>query len=159
MAPYSTSVPLSTASVSHRGFRVSCAFLRVTSNPLHHTPFIAHSMEDSKRSRNNVEMRAIDDEIRDLEFDRNTTAAKQWATPHDIKDMDALGLTPTFKRRFKFVAMVGFSSTVVVAWQNMLAVFYFALYNGGTGGLFWGFVFSMSAMTFVYLTIAELSSW
>jgi hypothetical protein len=113
---------------------------------------------DSKQSRNNVELRALDDEIRGLEFDHNP-AKQYWATPNDVRDMDALGLNPTFKRRFKFVAMVGFSSTVVVAWQNMLATFYFALYNGGTGGLFWGFIFSLFGMTFVYLTIAELSSW
>lgn len=86
----------------------------------------------SKQSHNNVAMRAIDNEIRDLEFDR--AAEKTWATPNDVRDMDALGLNPTFKRRFQLVAMIGFSSTVVVAWQNTLATFYFALYNGGTGG-------------------------
>ena len=106
---------------------------------------------ESKRS-----VRALDDEIRDIEFDR--AAAKTWATPNDVRDMDALGLNPTFKRRFRLIAMIGFSSTVVVAWQNTLATFYFALYNGGTGGLFWGFVFSIFGMTFIYLTIAELSS-
>lgn len=39
-------------------------------------------MEDSKNYHNNVAMRAIDDEIRDLEFDRNPTAAKQWVRDH-----------------------------------------------------------------------------
>lgn len=114
-----------------------------------------NSTLESKGSHN-VELQAIDDEIRDLEFDRGT--AKKWATAHDIRDMDALGISPTFKRRFKFVAMVGFSSTVVVAWQNALATFGFALYNGGTGGLFWTFIFSIFGMTFVYLSLAELSS-
>lgn len=115
----------------------------------------ADSRLETKDSHN-VELNALDEEIRDLEYDRS--AAKKWATAHDIRDMDALGLTPTFKRRFKFVAMVGFSSTVVVAWQNALATFGFALYNGGTGGLFWTFIFSIFAMTFVYLSLAELSS-
>ena len=110
-----------------------------------------------KESSHNVELRALDDEIRDLQFDR--APAKQWATAYDLHDMDALGLAPTFRRRFKFVAMVGFSSTVVVAWQNTMATFSFALYNGGTGGLFWTYIFSMIGMTFVYLTISELSSW
>lgn len=49
--------------------------------------------------------------------------AKEGATAYDLQDMDALGLAPTFKRRFKFVAMVGFCSTVVVAWQNTLTNF------------------------------------
>lgn len=109
------------------------------------------------KDSHNVKLRAIDEEIRDIEFDGNA-AARKWATPHDIRDMDALGLSPRFKRRFKFVAMVGFSSTVVVAWQNVLATFGFAFYNGGTGGLFWTFIFSITAMTLVYLSLAELSS-
>ena len=114
------------------------------------------SRGDVKASAHDIELKQFDDDLRDLEFDRNP--AKEYATKHDLHDMDALGLTPTFRRRFKFVAMVGFSSTVVVAWQNTLATFSFALYNGGTGGLFWCFIFSMFAMTFVYLTLAELSS-
>ena len=112
---------------------------------------------EAKESSQSVELRAIDDEIRDLEFDRNPVA-KEWATPNDLRDMAALGIAPTFHRRFKFVAMVGFSSTVVVAWQNTLATFGFALYNGGTGGLFWTFIYSMVAMTFVYLSLSELAS-
>lgn len=103
-----------------------------------------------------VELHAFDEKIRD-EFDRSPEATK-WATIRDVRDMDALGLTPIFRRRFKFAAMVGFSSTVVVAWQNALATFGFALYNGGTGGLFWTFIWSIFAMTFVYLSLAELSS-
>ena len=112
---------------------------------------------DSTPSRDKVELRTSDHELRDLEYDR-PAAAKLWATNNDVRDMNALGINPTFKRRFKFVAMVGFSSTVVISWQNTLATFYFALYNGGTGGLFWGFIYSMFGMLFVYLTIAELSS-
>jgi hypothetical protein len=116
----------------------------------------ADSRLETKDSHN-VELSAFEEEIRDLEFDR-TARAKKWATANDLRDMDALGLSPTFKRRFQFVAMVGFASTVVVAWQNTLATFGLALYNGGTGGLFWTFIFSIIAMTFVYLSLAELSS-
>lgn len=90
--------------------------------------------------------------------DFSRSAAQTWATTNDIRDMSALGLHPTFMRRFRFVAMVAFSSMVTVAWQNLLAVFQFALYNGGPGGLFWGFVFSIVGMGLVYLSLAELSS-
>ena len=74
-------------------------------------------------------LRALDDEMRELEYDSH--AVKKGTTAHDIRDMNALGLASTFRRRFKFVAMVGFSSTVVVAWQNVLTTFGFALFNGG----------------------------
>ncbi|KAK5693881.1 hypothetical protein LTR17_024947 [Elasticomyces elasticus] len=103
----------------------------------------------------NVELRELDDELRDLEFD---SPAKQDATAYDIRDMNALGLAPTFKRRFKFIAMVGFCSTVVVGWQNTCTNFGFGLFDGGTGGIFWTFVFSLIASTFLYLTLCELSS-
>ena len=112
---------------------------------------------DVKEVSNRVEVRTLDDELHDLEFDRNP--ATQWATVKDLRDMDALGIAPTFRRRFKFIAMVGFSSTVVVAWQNTMATFGFALFNGGTGGLFWTFIFSTVGMCLVYLTLSELASW
>lgn len=81
-----------------------------------------------------METKHIDDEIRDLEFEHNP--AKKYATAYDLRDMDALGIVPTFRRRFDFLAMVGFSSTVIVAWETTLATLGFALFNGGTGGLF-----------------------
>ena len=70
-----------------------------------------------KQSANDTQLRAIDSEIRDLEYDRDPTS--KGATAHDVREMDALGLTPTFRRRFKFVAMVGFSSTVVIGMDCM----------------------------------------
>lgn len=102
-----------------------------------------------------VSLRQLDSELRELEFD---SPAKEGATAYDIHDMDALGLAPTFKRRFKFVAMVGFCSTVVVAWQNTLTNFGFGLLDGGTGGIFWTFIFGLIGSTFLYLTLCELSS-
>ena len=111
---------------------------------------------DSKQPHHGVELRAIDNETHDLDF--NQRAARTWATNHDVQDMNALGLSPTFKRRFEFVSMLGFSSIVVVGWQATIAMIYFGFYNGGTGDLFWGFIYSIFGMTFVYLSLAELSS-
>ena len=104
----------------------------------------------------NAELRPLDNKLHELESD---SPAKQGATAYDIRDMNALGLAPVFKRRFKFVAMVGFCSTVVVAWQNTLTNFGFGLFDGGTGGIFWTFIFALIASTFLYLTLCELSSW
>ena len=101
----------------------------------------------------NVELRQLDGEFHD------DSPATQGATAYDIRDMDALGLAPAFKRRFKFVAMVGFCSTVVVAWQNTLTNFGFGLFDGGTGGIFWTFIFALITSIFLYLTLCELSSW
>lgn len=111
----------------------------------------------SKEPYNRVEGHTLEN-ADNISSDFSRSAAQTWATTHDIRDMSALGLYPTFKRRFRFIAMVAFSSMVTVAWQNVLAVFQFALYNGGTGGLFWGFIFSMCGMGLIYLSLAELSS-
>ncbi|KAK4890387.1 hypothetical protein LTR27_010915 [Elasticomyces elasticus] len=105
--------------------------------------------------RTDVNMKQLNSELRELEFD---VPAKEGATAYDIQDMDALGLAPTFRRRFKFIAMVGFCSTVVVAWQNTLTNFGFGLLDGGTGGIFWTFIFGLMSSTFLYLTLCELSS-
>ena len=92
------------------------------------------SRQTEKETSHNIKLRALDDEIRNLEF--GSDPAKKYATAYDLRDMDALGLVPTFRRRFNFLAMLGFSSTVVVAWETTLVTFSFALFNGGTGGLF-----------------------
>ncbi|KAK5720358.1 hypothetical protein LTR17_015075 [Elasticomyces elasticus] len=106
-----------------------------------------------KGTSQNVELRALNEDLHKLEF--GSDPAKKSATAYDLRDMNALGLVPTFRRRFNFLAMLGFSSTVVVAWQTTLATFSFALFNGGTGGLFCA---GILALTFVYLSLAELSS-
>jgi len=103
-----------------------------------------------------VELCALDDATHDPEPDSDP--AERYATAYDIHDMDALGLEPTFRRRFKLLAMIGFSSMVAIAWQNTFATFTFALYNGGTGSYFWTCVFSTITITLVYPSLAELSS-
>lgn len=100
--------------------------------------------------------KTIDDEILALEFDRDWDNLKP--TAHDVREMELFNIEPTFKRRFKFVAMVGFASTVVMCWQNTLATFSFALANGGTGGYFFTYIFGMFAFGFTYLSLAELAS-
>ena len=103
-----------------------------------------------------VKLPQLTSEVHELELD---SPAKEGATAYDMHDMDALGLAPTFRRRFKFIAMVGFCSTVVVAWQNTLTNFGFGLFDGGTGGIFWTFIFGLICSTFLYLSLCELSSW
>ena len=100
--------------------------------------------------------RETNDKIIALEFDRRSDSLEP--TAHDVREMDLFGIEPTFKRRFKFVAMVGFASTVVMCWQNTLATFSFALANGGTGGYFFTYIYGMFAFGFTYLSLAELSS-
>ena len=113
-------------------------------------------LETKGSASNYAHERTIDDEVFALEFDRNSEKLKP--TAHDVREMELFGIEPAFKRRFKFVAMVGFASTVVMCWQNTLATFSFALQNGGTGGYFFTYIYGMFAFGFTYLSLAELSS-
>ncbi|KAK5130279.1 hypothetical protein LTR08_002239 [Meristemomyces frigidus] len=90
---------------------------------------------DSKAHSSGYQAREqdADDDLLALEF--GSKASKFGATRDDVREMDLLGIEPTFKRRFKFMAMVGFASTVVLGWQVVLATFYFSLDNGGTGDM------------------------
>ena len=76
----------------------------------------------------------------------------------DRLDMELFSISPAFNRRFNFLAMVGFASTVVMCWQNTLATFSFALQNGGTGGYFFTYLYGIVAFGLVYVSLAELSS-
>ncbi|KAK6419559.1 hypothetical protein LTR81_007381 [Elasticomyces elasticus] len=116
----------------------------------------SHLFQDKPPFNSRTQQQAIDDEIHALEYDRNSE--KLQPTANDVRDMGLFGIQPTFTRRFKFVAMVGFASTVVMCWQNTLATFSFALNNGGTGGYFFTYIYGIFAFGFTYLSLAELSS-
>ncbi|KAK5117848.1 hypothetical protein LTR85_008622 [Meristemomyces frigidus] len=115
-----------------------------------------HLSDKPSHDSTHAQVRAVDDDILALEYD---CKGSNWnATAHDVREMDLFGIEPAFKRRFKFIAMVGFASTVVMCWQNTLATFSFALTNGGTGGYFFTYLYALFAFAFVYLSLAELSS-
>jgi hypothetical protein len=79
-------------------------------------------------------------------------------TVYDEEDMAAMGLEPAFSRRLGRAAVVALNSTVVLPWQTVLFGLGFVLYNGGTGGLFFSFIFAAAGFVPTYLSIAELSS-
>ncbi|KAK4903070.1 hypothetical protein LTR49_026878 [Elasticomyces elasticus] len=115
-----------------------------------------YEFHDKESFSSQTHQHALDHEIHALEYDHH--AEKLQPSANDVRDMGLFGIQPTFTRRFKFVAMVGFASTVVMCWQNTLATFSFALQNGGTGGYFFTYVYGMFAFGFTYLSLAELSS-
>ena len=54
--------------------------------------------------------------------------------------------------------MLGFGSTVLVAWEILLVVSLFALEDGGKPVIFWGIVLGAFGMTLVYASLAEMAS-
>lgn len=63
--------------------------------------------------------------------------ARYVGTAADRHDMSILGKKQVLRRQFKFSTMLGFASTVMVAWEFVLLVSPFTLQDGGTAGVFW----------------------
>ncbi len=63
--------------------------------------------------------------------------ARYVGTATDRHDMSILGKKQVLRRQFKFSTMLGFASTVMVAWEFVLLVSPFTLQDGGTAGVFW----------------------
>jgi hypothetical protein len=79
-------------------------------------------------------------------------------TAQDRRDMLVHGKKQELRRNFKRLTMTGFASMVVCAWEGLLPLFNYALLDGGTALMFWGFIGVAISMSLVYLSVAELAS-
>ncbi|KAK5109723.1 hypothetical protein LTR62_006563 [Meristemomyces frigidus] len=79
-------------------------------------------------------------------------------TDEDRLQMKVLGRVQETRRMFTFVSMLGFGSTLMVTWEVILANLFAILTNGGTAGMFWGYLIVVTGYVFVYLSLAEMSS-
>lgn len=68
----------------------------------------------------------------------STISAQYIGTAADRQEMSMLGKTQVLRRQFNFTTMLGFASTVMVAWEFVLVVSPFGLSDGGTPAVFWG---------------------
>ncbi|KAM3074423.1 hypothetical protein ACMFMG_002773 [Clarireedia jacksonii] len=83
----------------------------------------------------------------------------KWRGTHaDRQDMAMLGKKQVLRRNFKFITMLGFSSTVMASWELLLPLFSYCLQDGGTADMFWGFIVASIGMSLVYASIAEMAS-
>lgn len=76
----------------------------------------------------------------------------------DSRTLARLGKNQVLKRRFGFLSLFGFSCTVLITWETVLALFYQAFQNGGPAGLAYGFIIAWFSTLSVYVVIAELAS-
>jgi choline transport protein len=84
--------------------------------------------------------------------------AKYQGTPADMQEMNMLGKKQVLRRQFRFSTMLGFASTVMVAWEFVLVTSPFGLYDGGTPSVFWGLLLSPVVMFPLYASLAEVAS-
>lgn len=84
--------------------------------------------------------------------------AQYRGTAFDKHDMSVLGKKQVLRRPFGFSTMLGFASTVMVAWEFVLLLIPWSLQNGGTAGVFWGLFVCPFVMLPVYASLAEVAS-
>ncbi|KAI1101871.1 amino acid transporter [Jackrogersella minutella] len=69
-----------------------------------------------------------------------------------------LGKKPVLKRNFGFMAILGFSCTVLITWEGSLIGFISGLQNGGPSGIIYGFLVVWVGTLSVFATLSELVS-
>lgn len=70
----------------------------------------------------------------------STVPEKYKGTSADQNDMSILGRKQVLRRNFKFTTILGFASTVLVAWEILPVISVYALENGGPAIIFWSLV-------------------
>ncbi|KAE9961348.1 hypothetical protein EG327_004581, partial [Venturia inaequalis] len=79
-------------------------------------------------------------------------------TYHDVRDMGRLGKKQEFMRNFRFYSILGFTSTLMCTWEAMLSTSAFGLIDGGTAGLIWTYIGTVTLMTCVIASMADMAS-
>ncbi|KAK1090478.1 hypothetical protein LTR48_008223, partial [Friedmanniomyces endolithicus] len=69
-----------------------------------------------------------------------------------------LGKKQVLRRNFNFLTMLGFSSTVMTAWEILPIISVFALEDGGLPIVFWAAIVGTVGLSFVYASLAEVAS-
>ena len=76
----------------------------------------------------------------------------------DALDMGRLGKKQEFRRNFRIVSTVAFTSCVMGTWEILLTANTQGLTAGGLAGIFWSLVWCYAGQLFVILSLAEMSA-
>ncbi|KAI2791409.1 hypothetical protein POX_c04269 [Penicillium oxalicum] len=79
------------------------------------------------------------------------------ATSDDLA-LARLGKKQVLKRRFNFLAIVGFAMAELITWETVLTLFSQSFENGGPAGAFFGYIIACLSTLSTYTVIAELAS-
>ncbi|KAI8943864.1 hypothetical protein NX059_001836 [Plenodomus lindquistii] len=99
----------------------------------------------------------VDQDERSDEEPRQVLTGKG-ATIDDTRDMHRMGKTQETRRSFRSVTIIGFCMVILSTWEAILVTSVFALSNGGTAGLIWGYLIVMIGFGFVVASLAEMAS-
>ena len=76
----------------------------------------------------------------------------------DAETLRRLGKKPVLKRNFGFMSVLGFATTITIAWETTLITIQYGLSNGGPGGLIYQFIFVWLGVMISFVVISELAS-
>ncbi|PCG88272.1 Amino acid/polyamine transporter I [Penicillium occitanis (nom. inval.)] len=69
-----------------------------------------------------------------------------------------LGKRPLLKRTYGFMAILGFTTTILVTWEGVLLVFNIGLENGGPAGMIYMYLFAWIGAWCTFASLCELAS-
>jgi choline transport protein len=95
-------------------------------------------------------------ELQPIEY--HSTKSGSRTTGADDQHLMRLGKKPLLKRSFGFMSLLGFSCSVLITWEGILATSVGALLNGGPAGAIWGFLIILIGTLSTFATIGELAS-
>lgn len=88
----------------------------------------------------------------------NVLISAKDGTTADRHDMIRMGKRQETQRNFRHITILAFVTVILAIWENILSTAVFALGNGGTGGLIWGYLITMIGFGFVTASLAEMAS-
>ena len=88
----------------------------------------------------------------------NVLVSEKDGTTADVHDMVRMGKQQETRRNFRHITILGFCTVILSIWENILSTAVFALGNGGTAGLIWGYLICMVGFGFVTASLAEMAS-
>ncbi|KAL1652677.1 hypothetical protein SLS61_004657 [Didymella pomorum] len=88
----------------------------------------------------------------------NVLISAKDGTTADRHDMIRMGKRQETTRNFRHITILGFCTVILSTWENILSTAVFALANGGTAGLIWGYLICMICFGFVTASLAEMAS-
>lgn len=119
-----------------------------------HVPSVSVSMDHQKEAESHVDSDAnYSDSI-----EPSASISVKDGTTADRNDMIRMGKRQETTRNFRHITILGFCTVILSIWENILSTAVFALANGGTAGLIWGYLICMICFGFVTASLAEMAS-
>ncbi|KJZ71925.1 hypothetical protein HIM_08681 [Hirsutella minnesotensis 3608] len=79
-------------------------------------------------------------------------------TSNDRRDMQRMGKKQEFRRNFRLISTIGFTTCVMGTWEIILASNTPGLKAGGLSGLFWSLCWAYIGQFFIVLSLADMAS-